>query len=115
MKSIRQATFDRLMGELREEFSKGRIFRAAISSDGDVIEGLYEPSSGSVYVDPVPNVVDTLLHELLHRRFPRWGEKRVSETAHRLNTAMSDEERRHWYRAWQRTAKKLKKPIHVEA
>jgi hypothetical protein len=91
------------------------VFRARISSDGEVVEGLYEPSSGNVYVDPVPNLVDTLIHELLHRRYPRWGEKRVSDTAHRLTMAMSDDERRAWYRAYQRAAKRLSKPVHVEA
>lgn len=115
MKTIRVETFDRLMGELRAELARGNVFCARISSDGELVEGLYEPSSGAVYVDPVPNVVDTLLHELLHRRYPRWGEKRVSETAHRLNTAMSDEERREWYRLWRRIAKRLRKPVHVEA
>lgn len=114
MKSIPAKTFSGLMDELRDEFRKGRIFHADIVSDTEVIEGLYEPSSGAVYVDPVPNVVDTLLHELLHRRFPRWGERRVSDTAHRLNTAMSDAERRQWYQRWKRAAKRTRKPVRVE-
>lgn len=114
MKTIRVATFNGLMAELRDEFGKGKVFLAEIHSDGDMVEGLYEPSSGAVYVDPVPNVVDTLLHELLHRRYPRWGERRVSDTAHRLVTAMSDAERRLWYQAWKRAAKKTKRPVRVE-
>lgn len=114
MRSIKIATFDALMIELREEFGKGKVFEAQIASDGDMVEGLYEPSTGAVYVDPVPNVIDTLFHELLHRRYPRWGEKRVSDTAHRLVTAMSDDERRLWYAAYRRVAKKTKRPVRVE-
>lgn len=114
MKSIRVAKFDELMAALRSEFANGKVFQAEIHSDGELVEGLYEPSSGAVYVDPVPNVVDTLLHELLHRRYPRWGEARVSKTSHQLVSAMSDEERRLWYRAYQRVAKKVKRPIQVE-
>lgn len=114
MKTIRLDTFNALIVELRAEFKKGKIFEARIDSDGDMVEGLYEPSSGAVYVDQTPNTVDTLLHELLHRRYPRWGERRVSDTAHRLVTAMSSEERRAWYRAFKRKAAKCR-PIRVEA
>lgn len=113
MRTIKVETFNALMAELADEFSKGKVFQAEIHSEGEVIEGLYEPSSGAVYVDPVPNVVDTLLHELLHRRYPRWGERRVSDTAHRLVTAMSDEERRVWYRRYKKAAKARRRPVKV--
>lgn len=113
MKTIGVAKFDAMMVELRAEFANGKVFQAEIQSDGELVEGLYEPSSGAVYIDPVPNVVDTLIHELLHRRYPRWGERRVSVTAHQLVSAMSDEERRLWYRAYQRIAKKVKRPVRV--
>ena len=107
--------FDVLMTELRAEFAKGKVFQAEISSEGELVEGLYEPASGNVYIDLAPNGVDTLLHELLHRRYPRWGERRVSETAHRLVSAMSDEERRYWFKALQRLAKKRRVPVRIEA
>ena len=44
--------FDKLMTELRAEFSNGKVFQAEISSDGELVEGLYEPSTGAVYVTP---------------------------------------------------------------
>ncbi len=102
------------MSELRAEFDRGRVYRAEIQSEGELVEGLYEPWQGRIYIDPAPNVVDTLLHELLHRRYPRWGERRVSKTAHQLVSAMTDEERRHWYRRYSRVAK-LRRPVKVEA
>ncbi len=115
VRTIKAETFDALMTELRAELAKGRVYQSEIQSDGELVEGLYEPGSGNVYVDPSPNVVDTLLHELLHRRYPRWGERRVSQTAHRLVSAMSDSERRSWYRAYRKTAKKMTKPVMVDA
>ncbi len=115
MRTIKVETFDTLMTELRAELARGRVFQAEIQSDGELVEGLYEPSSGNVYVDPAPNVVDTLLHELLHRRYPRWGERRVSDTARRLVTAMSDQERRWWYRAYRKTAKRMTRPVMVDS
>ncbi len=115
MRTIKAETFNRLMAELRDELSRGRVYQAEIQSDGELVEGLYEPGSGNVYVDPSPNVVDTLLHELLHRRYPRWGEKRVSLTAHQLVSAMSATERRNWYRAYRKVAKKMTAPVMVDA
>lgn len=112
MRTIKAETFNALMAELRTEFAKGKVYQAEIHSDGELVEGLYQPSNGAVYVDPAPNVVDTLLHELLHRRYPRWGERRVSDTARRLVTAMSDVERRLWYLAYKRVAKR-RRPVKV--
>lgn len=113
MRTIKAETFNALMVELRAEFANGKVYQAEIHSDGELVEGLFQPSTGAVYVDPAPNVVDTLLHELLHRRYPRWGERRVSDTARRLVTAMSDDERRWWYRAYRRVAKR-RRPVKVE-
>lgn len=102
------------MAELRDEFSKGKIVLAHIESESEVIDGLCETGSGLVIVDEVPNTVETLLHELLHRRYPRWGEKRVSLTATRLMHAMDHAERRAWYRALKRAATRLRAPMQVD-
>jgi hypothetical protein len=100
--------FDELMEGMRDEFRKGGIIEAHIESKvkNEVIHGLCDTRSGIVFVDPTLGIVDTLLHELLHRRYPRWGEKRVAETATNLTQAMSAAERRRWHRAYKRVAKK---------
>ena len=101
MRSIRESRYDRLMDELGQEFRKGKIVEQPLDGATDVLDGAME--NGVVYVDPVPSVVETLLHELIHRRYPKWAESTVTRTAHKLVTAMSTEERRYWHRAYQRT------------
>jgi hypothetical protein len=92
-----------LLVELGVEFRKGRIYERPIPDDDSVWDAFVEHVSGEIVIDPVQWLVETLLHELLHRRYPRWGEKRVSDTARRLMQWMPSEERRSWYRAYQRS------------
>ena len=61
-----------LLAAITVEFSKGRIFEAPIVGSKDHVEGLCNWESGEVTVNPSVSVVDTLVHELLHRRFPKW-------------------------------------------
>jgi hypothetical protein len=104
---------DILIGELILEFGKGDIYEARLIADGEVCYGIMRPSSQRVYVDPAPSVLDTLFHELLHRRFPRWGEKRVTQTASALVQSLSEKERREWYRRYQRIVRKSPRPVKV--
>jgi hypothetical protein len=89
-----------LLNELERE--------AHILSGGEHVEGICYYPTGMIVVDPAPNVVDTLLHELLHRRYPRWGEKRVRQTANRLVRQMDPATVRRWYRRYQKAARKAK-------
>jgi hypothetical protein len=101
-----------LLEALDRELKRGCIIEGHMISDGEHVEGLCEGKR--IVVDPAPAVVDTLLHELLHRRFPRWGEKRVSKTAERLVKQMDSATVRKWYRKYQRAATKAKRPISLE-
>lgn len=115
MKTIKAETFDALMGTVHDELRKGRVFEAhLVAGEGECLDGVVD-GDGAIYIDPGPQIVETVIHEALHRAYPRWGEKRICKTSHLLVMAMSDEERRAWYRRWQRHAKRLKKPVHVEA
>jgi hypothetical protein len=107
--------FDRLMGELRSEFDKGAIVEANLRSlkPSEVVHGVQ--MGGVVIVDPTPHVVEVLLHELLHRRFPRWGERRVEVTANRLMLAMPAATRRAWYRRYRKAATKCRDVVPVPA
>jgi hypothetical protein len=97
-----------LLNELEREFKRGFIVEAHILSWGEHVEGICYYPTGMIVVDPAPNVVDTLLHELLHRRYPRWGEKRVRQTANRLVRQMDPATVRRWYRRYQKAARKAK-------
>jgi hypothetical protein len=100
-----------LLQELESEFKRGGIVEASIRSKDWHVSGLCE--SDRVIINPAPDVVDTLMHELLHRRYPRWGEKRVSQTAHRLVSRMSPDDVSRWYRRYQRVAKK-RRPVEAD-
>lgn len=103
-----------LLDELERELKRGHIIEAHLVSEGEHVEGVCQGSTGMIVVDPAPSVVDTLLHELLHRRFPRWGERRVSQTANRLVKQMDHATVRKWYRKYRRAAKKASRPISLE-
>lgn len=111
----RPVYYDRLVAELRHEFDRGAIVEANLRSEkpGEVLHGVH--IGQVVVVDPVPHVVEVLMHELLHRRFPRWGEKRVEKTANHLMLAMPPATRRAWYRRYRKVATKHRAVVPVPA
>lgn len=102
-----------LLRELERELKRGGIFDARLVAEGEHVDGVCQPR-GQIIVDPAPSVVDTLLHELLHRRYPKWGEKRVSLTANRLVAQMDHATVRRWYRKYQKAARKRSRPVELE-
>ncbi len=60
-----------------------------------------------------PAILETLLHELLHRRHPRWGERRVAKTARLLVGHMDEALKRKWWLAYRRV-KKQRAPLDHE-
>lgn len=98
--------------DVRDEFARGAITEADLRHETIFLDGYCDYGSKRVYVDPRPAVVETLIHELIHRRWPRWGEKRVHDEARRLLRLMTDAERAQWYRQYQeikRTRKSIKR------
>jgi hypothetical protein len=98
--------------ELLREFKRGGIVEAPIFCRGSHVHGLCEGQQ--IVINPAPSVVDTLLHELLHRRYPRWGEKRVWDTATKLVYHMDSKEVRRWYRRYKRSKRTSQKLIRLE-
>ena len=105
---------DELLHMLRTEFKKGGIHEAPLLAKGWHLNGLCDFDRGSVYIDPAPTVVETLLHEMLHRRFPRWGEKRVDRTAARLLRCMNSRQVQWWYRQYQNRKTTLTTPVSAD-
>jgi hypothetical protein len=101
-----------LLDELHREFRKGGINEVAIHSRTEVVYGFQHGSQ--VYINPRPAVVETLLHELTHRRYPRWGEARVRKESARLLASLSDADVGRWYRRYQRAARKHRRPVRLE-
>ncbi len=101
-----------LLELLAVELKRGGVTEAAIISNGSHVHGLCDDQQ--VIVNPAPAIVEILLHELLHRRFPRWGERRVHRTAERLIYYMDTAAVRSWHRKYKRAARKRARPIFCE-
>lgn len=103
-----------LISEITDELGKGLIFEAPIvGSRTDHIEGLCNWESGEVTVNPSVSVVDTLVHELLHRRFPKWSEERVRMETWRVMSKLSPGDVQAWYRKYKRMAKRKRGPVRL--
>lgn len=59
-------------------------------------------TDGQITVNPVHMVLDTLIHELLHRLHPHWKERYVRRTTTYLRRRLSDDETRQLYAEYQK-------------
>lgn len=57
---------------------------------------------GEIRVNPVHVILDTLIHELLHRLHPKWSESYVRRTTTYLRRRMNDDEAKQLYAEYQR-------------
>ena len=101
----------KLLDDITEEFSKGRIYEATlVSDDGAHIHGLCDYDSGAITIDPKVAIVSTLLHELIHRKYPEWSEKRVRRAETRALNHLSQKDVQRWYRRYRRAVRK-RRPV----
>lgn len=103
-----------LLKRLRAELKKGGIHEAQLRAKGWHIDGLCDHEKGAVYVDPAPTITEILLHELLHRMYPRWGEKRVDKTSRQLLRAMTSRQVRWWARNYEQIKHTLTTPVSAD-
>lgn len=104
-----------LIAAITLELRKGRIFEAPIVGSDDHVEGLCNWESGEITVNPSPNVVDTLIHELLHRRYPTWSEDRVRYETWRVMRTLDNKAIAQWYRKYQRLVTRKTKPVKLRS
>lgn len=102
-----------LMGRIWAELGAGQITEAFIADGRMLTDGWYN-GSGHITVNPQHQVVDTVIHECLHRAFPDWSERGVRQTTTYLRRRMSDEEIQAMYAEFQRRARKRKRPLRIE-
>jgi hypothetical protein len=62
-----------------------------------------------IWINPVWAIVDTAVHELLHRLHPEWSERYVRRTTAFLMNRMTDAEAQTFYDEYQKRAKKPKR------
>jgi hypothetical protein len=66
------------------------------------VHGAADFERHTIYIDPVPGIVSTLLHEAIHLRWPSWSEARVAREERRLFAALTPEQIAglwKWYRS----------------
>jgi hypothetical protein len=96
--------------EVTEELSKGRIYEATLVDPTHHLEGLCDPATQSITINPKVSIVDSLIHELLHRRYPTWSERRVLQETRHLMGFLSSHDIEVWYRRYRRAVKK-RRPV----
>ena len=92
------------LDDLWDELNRGRVYECSLRDPFFHLDGLQQGEQ--VFVDPRPAVLETVLHELLHRRKPRWGERRVRQESRRLICQMDEQAKARWWRAYQRIKRK---------
>lgn len=100
-----------LLDGLGDELRRGRVYECSLRDPRWHLDGLRQGED--IFIDPRPAVIETVLHELLHRRHPRWGERTVTRTARRLLGAMSEAQKAAWWKAYRRI-KRTRGVVYVE-
>lgn len=97
---------DAVLDDLFDELNRGRVYECSLRDPTQtvVLDGLQDGEC--VYIDPRPAVLETLLHELLHRRKPRLSERTVTQSARQLVGHMDEVTKQRWWRRYQRVKKK---------
>lgn len=88
------------LDDLYDELQRGKVYECSLRDPGWHLDGLRE--GDNIYIDPRPGILEAVLHELLHRRKPRWGERRVTNQARHMLAQMSEAEMVRWWRAYRR-------------
>jgi hypothetical protein len=112
--SIRSKPVAELLDELDQELSRGRVYERTLRDPGYLTEGLCDHGTQAITIDPGVALVDVLWHELLHRRFPHWSERRVRLETHRLLTHSDRDDIGKWVRKYRKVVKKRRALTLVE-
>lgn len=107
-------TPDDRLAELSAELAKGRVVEARLLASDAHMDGLCDYGSQTIYIDPRTAIISTLLHELIHRRYPSWPEGRVAREERRLISNMTPQQVSRWYRQYQKAKRTRARTKHVE-
>lgn len=70
------------LDDLYDELQRGKVYECSLRDPKWHLDGLSEGKC--VYIDPRPAILETLVHELLHRLKPTWSEMAVRRHTSRL-------------------------------
>lgn len=99
-----------LLDDLLDESNRGKVYECSLRDKRWHLDGLQ--SGDAIYIDPRPAILETFLHELLHRRKPRWGERAVTRQARRLVGRMDEATKAKWWARYCRVRRK-RRPVEV--
>lgn len=100
-----------LIGAVTEELGNGKIYEATlVTDDGAHLMGLCDHGNGHITIDPKVAIVSTLIHELIHRKFPEWSENRVRRAELKALRQLSQKDIQTWYRRYKRAVRK-RRPV----
>lgn len=99
------------LDDLYEELHRGKVWECSLRDSRWHLDGMQ--SGEHVYIDPRFAILETLVHELMHRRKPRLGERTVTRNARRLVASMDEPTKRKWWRAYRRVVKRSR-PVEVD-
>ena len=100
-----------LLENLRRELERGRIYECSLRSKEWQVAGLQHGEN--IYIDPRPMILEAVLHELLHRLKPKWGERRLTKEARNLIATFEESDKQSWWKAYRRI-RKVGPPVDVE-
>ena len=92
------------LDDLEDELRRGRIYECSLRSKSWQPDGALDGLC--IYIDPRPAILETLIHELIHRRKPRLGERAVSRYARLLVVRMDEATKARWWQMYRKTKRK---------
>lgn len=84
------------------ELGAGKITEAFIPDKKEFVDGHCDHGTKRITVNPVHGIVDTCIHECLHRLYPEWSENYVRRTTTYIRRRMTDSQIEAFYEEYQR-------------
>lgn len=83
------------------------------SPERRMLYGYCHDRTHTITINPIPSILDTLVHELLHRAHPQWTERYVRTMTTRILRALTPEEAHTLYNSYRaiRRVSRSKKPV----
>ena len=98
------------------ELARGKLVEVAITHPTERVYGFCDRGAEVVAINRYPpGLADPLVHEMLHRRFPKWGEPRIKRETRYIMRRLSDQDVANLCRSYRRRMCKLKRTVKLDA
>lgn len=111
----KRPTMASLKAEVWAELKRGEdIYEADIRAKEGPVYGVCQEDV-TVVINPVPSIVDSVVHEILHRIHPRMSEKNVCNLATKISRNMSGAEQARWVKKYRAVVRRRRVPVRLDA